>query len=176
VRVAYADPPYPGQAHLYADHADYAGEVDHPTLLRRLEDFDAWALHTSSPALAAVLPLCPSETRVLAWVKGWCSWKPGISPVYAWEPVLLFGQRRAPEEWKVRDWFMAHARTGDSFVGAKPEAVIRWVFSALALEPTDELDDLFPGTGAVAHAWARWSREPRLSLSPPPSQQETADV
>lgn len=33
MRVAYADPPYPGQAaRHYADHPDYAGEVDHQEL------------------------------------------------------------------------------------------------------------------------------------------------
>jgi hypothetical protein len=36
VRLAYADPPYPGRAHLYADHPDYAGEVDHRELISRL--------------------------------------------------------------------------------------------------------------------------------------------
>ena len=29
LRIGYADPPYPGQAHLYKDHPDYGGEVDH---------------------------------------------------------------------------------------------------------------------------------------------------
>ena len=29
MRIAYADPPYPGCAHLYRGHPDYAGEVDH---------------------------------------------------------------------------------------------------------------------------------------------------
>lgn len=34
-RIGYADPPYPGQsAKHYADHADYAGEVDHRQLLK----------------------------------------------------------------------------------------------------------------------------------------------
>lgn len=36
--MAYADPPYPGQAKRhYADHPDYAGEVDHGELMMRLE-------------------------------------------------------------------------------------------------------------------------------------------
>ena len=30
MKIAYADPPYIGCAHLYRDHPDYAGEVDHP--------------------------------------------------------------------------------------------------------------------------------------------------
>lgn len=38
MRVAIADPPYIGQsAKHYADHPDYAGEVDHLLLLRRLQ-------------------------------------------------------------------------------------------------------------------------------------------
>jgi hypothetical protein len=59
MRVAYADPPYPGCAGLYRDHPDYAGEVDHRDLLASLDaDYDGWLLHTSSPALAEVLALC----------------------------------------------------------------------------------------------------------------------
>lgn len=36
MRFAYADPPYPGMAHLYKGHLDYAGEVDHKALIERL--------------------------------------------------------------------------------------------------------------------------------------------
>jgi hypothetical protein len=32
LRLAYADPPYPGKARLYQDHPDYGGEVDHAEL------------------------------------------------------------------------------------------------------------------------------------------------
>lgn len=43
MRLAYADPPYPGCAALYKDHPDYAGEVDHAALLRTLQDnYDGW--------------------------------------------------------------------------------------------------------------------------------------
>lgn len=43
MRLGYADPPYPGCAHLYKDHPDYAGEVDHAALIKRLnEEFDGW--------------------------------------------------------------------------------------------------------------------------------------
>ena len=53
LRLAYADPPYPGlSARYYADHEDFAGEVDHAELIRRLSiDFDGWALSTSARAL-----------------------------------------------------------------------------------------------------------------------------
>ena len=33
LRLAYADPPYPGNAWLYRDHPDYGGEVDHAVTL-----------------------------------------------------------------------------------------------------------------------------------------------
>lgn len=36
-RFAYADPPYPGFAHLYRDQSSYAGEVDHAALVSQLE-------------------------------------------------------------------------------------------------------------------------------------------
>ena len=44
LRLAYADPPYPGNARLYQGHPDYAGEVDHAALIRRLGPYDGWAL------------------------------------------------------------------------------------------------------------------------------------
>ena len=59
LRLAYADPPYPGKARLYRDHPDYAGEVDHAALLARLAGYDGWALSTSAEALPAMLALCP---------------------------------------------------------------------------------------------------------------------
>ena len=37
MRIGYADPPYIGCAHLYHDHPDYAGEVDHVALVDRLD-------------------------------------------------------------------------------------------------------------------------------------------
>lgn len=52
MRLAYADPPYPGCAHLYKDHPDFAGEVDHVALAKQLHEFDGFILHTSSVALA----------------------------------------------------------------------------------------------------------------------------
>jgi hypothetical protein len=36
LRLAYADPPYPGKVWLYRDHPDYGGEVDHSALIVRL--------------------------------------------------------------------------------------------------------------------------------------------
>lgn len=71
MRLAYADPPYPGLAsRYYADHPDFAGEVDHAELIRRLSiDFDGWSLSTSSRSLPDVLSICVAqglEVRVAA--------------------------------------------------------------------------------------------------------------
>ena len=60
MRIGYADPPYIGCAHLYKDHPDYAGEVDHAELIARLErDFDGWVLHAAATpkSMAVLAPL-----------------------------------------------------------------------------------------------------------------------
>jgi hypothetical protein len=85
MRVAIADPPYPGQAEKhYAAHPDYAGEVDHGVLLLQLdEDYDGWLLHTSSVALASVLTkahdLGITGYRIMAWVKPFAAFKANVS-------------------------------------------------------------------------------------------------
>ena len=67
MKIAYADPPYPGLAHLYKDHPDFAGEVDHAVLIARLEaEFDGWILHTSSVAIPIIAPLVPATARSAA--------------------------------------------------------------------------------------------------------------
>lgn len=64
LRLAYADPPYPGLARrYYAEHPDFAGEVDHAALIRRLSTYDGWALSTSAAALQSVLASCPPGVR-----------------------------------------------------------------------------------------------------------------
>src|SRR5262249_33122938 len=92
LRLAYADPPYPGKAHLYRDHPDYAGEVDHAALIRRLGLYDGWALSTSAAALPAVLARCPPGVRVAAWPRGERP-TPSRWPLNAWEPVIYHGGR-----------------------------------------------------------------------------------
>jgi hypothetical protein len=41
--------------------------------------------------------------------------------------------------------------------GAKPAAFCRWMFGLIGAAPGDHLDDLFPGSGAVARAWAAFT-------------------
>src|SRR5438045_2654345 len=105
VRVAQAHPPYPGQSRRhYADHPDYAGEVDHAELIRGLErDFpDGWALSTSANALQEVLAVCPrkdagrrhyhdeeSGVRVGIWYVTNSAPCPPLRRWHSWEGVIF---------------------------------------------------------------------------------------
>jgi hypothetical protein len=181
-RLAYADPPYPGQAKWkYADHADYAGEVDHGALVERLEaEYDGWALSTSAQALAEVLSVCPRPSpgikgrryrsmtgvRVLAWVKPCAPPLPNCG-VYSWEPVIV-RQARAPAPG-LRDSLVCspelytfRSKPAGYVPGAKPPRFMEWVFAWLGARDSDALDDLFPGSGAAAAAWDNWRAALRL--------------
>lgn len=173
MKFAYADPPYPGQAkRLYGDHPDYAGEVDHTELIGRLcRDYpDGWALSTSSPALKDVLALCPPDVRVAVWHR------PDNEPVgkrgrwqWMWEPVIV--HRGRPEGPVVRDHLSLSRDRSASLVGQKPPAFSRWMFALLGAPEGDELDDLFPGSGAVRIAWDQYQRQPSLAgHQEPPSR------
>jgi hypothetical protein len=89
LRLAYADPPYPGEARLYRDHSEYGGEVDHVPLIAGLAGYDGWALSTSAEALPAVLALCPPGVRVAAWHRGErpCAVGGREALRYPWRPV-----------------------------------------------------------------------------------------
>ena len=155
---AYADPPYPGMAaRYYADHPDYAGEVDHQALVARLcaEFPDGWALSTSSRALRDVLMLCPPDVWIGVWTK---PVPPGytVRPRSAWEPVIFRGGRVLPRaQTTVLDW--VHAAPMRSYpgavVGTKPPAFCAWLFASLGACRDDTLADLFPGSGAVGRAF-----------------------
>lgn len=174
--VGYADPPYPGQsAKHYADHADYAGEVDHAALVASLwADFDGWILHTSTPALADVLGMVEAgrpaggEYRILSWVKPFAAFKRNVSLAYAWEPVIVSSARKPVVAGRVvmRDWFAESITLRRGLVGAKPAAVCRWLFEAVGADPGDDLVDLFPGSGAVGEAWAAWRDQLTLLAAP----------
>ena len=173
LRLAYADPPYPGKAWIYRGHPDYAGEVDHAALIRRLGLYDGWALSTSAAALPAVLALCPTGVRVAAWHRGERP-TPSRWPLSAWEPVIYHGGR--PADTSCPDTTLQTRRV-DSLVcgvsplttlptrvtGTKPATFCRWLFDLLGAAPGDSLDDLFPGSGAVTRAWTAYTATPEAS-------------
>ena len=152
-RIAYADPPYIGQARKHYN----SEEVDHKKLIYQLMDYDGWALSLSSTTLQVILAMCPEKVRVGAWVKPFSSFKPNVNPAYAWEPVIFKPARaRGREKLTVRDWVSTSITLRKGLSGAKPEAFSFWLFEILGAEPIDEFIDMFPGTGAVSRAWDKW--------------------
>ena len=163
MKLAYADPPYIGCAHLYKDHPDYAGEVDHTLLIERLQsEFDGWILHCSATptSLATLAPIIQKieGARWMSWVKGFAAFKKNVSVAYAWEPVIVKAARKPVESKRLvmRDWVQESITLRTGLTGAKPEAVCHWAFEMVGARPDDELFDLFPGTGAVTKAWLTW--------------------
>ncbi len=158
MRIAYADPPYIGQAKRHYG----CEEVDHAELIDRLltEFPDGWALSLSSPTLREILMMCPESVRVAAWVKPFASFKPGVNPAYAWEPVIFTGGRKmGRDEPTVPDWVRANITLQKGLSGAKPEAFSLWLFRLMGMRPDDELVDLFPGTRAVTQAWEKYKTD-----------------
>ena len=160
VKIAYADPPYVGQARKHYSHDPDCAEVDHRDLATTVCEYDGWAVSASSPSLRLILPLFPEGTRVAAWVKPFASFKPGVNPAYAWEPVLFKPARSGGRDRAtVRDWCSANITLKKGLSGAKPPVFCRWLFSLLGCEVGDEFHDLFPGTGIVSREWESWTQE-----------------
>lgn len=170
MRIAYADPPYIGCAHLYAAESDFAGEVDHVALVNRLQDeFDGWVLHASATpqSMAVLAPIVERVgARWMAWVKGFAAFKRNVSVAYAWEPVIVKPARKpvVSKRLVMRDWIQESITLKRGLTGAKPEAVCHWAFEMVGARPDDDLSDLYPGTGAVTRAWATWQGKFNLPL------------
>ena len=160
MRAAYADPPYIGLAWRYKDQPVCA-EVDHADLIARLgREYDCWALSCHTPSLKAILAMCPDDVRVMAWIKPFCSFKPGVGVAYAWEPLILCGGRkRTRAQGTVRDWCSESITLRKGFIGRKPARLMYWLFDVMNLGRGDTLDDLYPGSGAVTEAWNAYQRK-----------------
>lgn len=169
IRFAYADPPYLGCGKLYKDdHADAADCDDpewHRNLIDSLDEYDAWALSLSASTLYTLLPMCPPDVRVCAWVKPFASFKPNVNPGFVWEPVIIRGGRKLGRKVPtVRDWFAASITLKRGLTGAKPEAFCFWLFQFVGLVESDDFCDLFPGTGSVGAAWNKWCNQTKMFI------------
>jgi len=173
-RIGYADPPYPGMSGFYKDHPDYGGEVDHEALLADLAGYDGWCLHTASTTLAEVLSIAERlrgvmelDFRVMAWVKPFASFKKHVAVAYAWEPVIVSPARpRLFDGYTtVRDWIAEPITLKRGLTGVKPDAVCKWLFEVMGCNPSDELVDLFPGSGAVTRAWDSWCAQLQIGAA-----------
>lgn len=167
MRFAYADPPYLGCGKLYAaNHAD-ALDCNNPEwhralIVRLCDEFpDGWAMSLSSPSLRTILPMCPDDARVGAWVKPFAIFKPNVNPAYAWEPFIWRGGRKGDRSRAtVRDWVSANITLKRGLTGTKPDTFCCHILNVLGFEPEDEIVDLFPGTGAFMIAVDRVREEP----------------
>lgn len=168
MRFAYADPPYLGTskfgaAHHYGEHHRFARDYNDPETHRELVDLlceefpDGWAMSLSSPSLRTILPMCPGDCRVAAWVKPFASFKPGVNPGYCWEPVIWRGGRqpRSRDEPTVRDYVSVNITLRKGLAGAKPPEFCRWILDLLGYRDGDEFADLFVGTGAMGSVLAQ---------------------
>lgn len=171
--IAYADPPYIGQAKRhYGNEDNYAGEVDHMKLLIDLKhDYpDGWALSCSSPSLQEILGFCSLidlHPRIGVWVKTFGAFKKGVRPAYMWEPVLFVGGRNPPwyphpppllggKQTTPKDFVACSITLKKGLTGVKPDDFSNWLFWLMGMQPGDTLVDLYPGSGAVTRAWEQW--------------------
>ena len=160
LRLAYADPPYPGLEHYYRGHPDFGATVDLRQLLLDMHArYDGWALSTSAFALPRVLVLARDlglRPSVASWVRSPRKTR-SRHPLSSWEPVLYVRARSAVSEDQVADSLICtpRARTTDPgrVIGAKPPQFVTWVLGLLGARANDQLDDLFPGSGMVTRVW-----------------------
>lgn len=145
-----------GRSHTAVEHhhdADRWDDADsHIGLIQRLEaEFDGWVLAASSKTFPALACGIPDTARVAVWhVTN--AIPDGARVGNRWEPVIVrvpdSRRARRPGGLPVWDVLTApHPQSG--FVGAKPEAWVRWVLDMLGHEAGDEVVDLFPGSGTV---------------------------
>lgn len=169
MKFAYADPPYLNCGKLYAkdhkDHLDANDPIWHRALIDHLSKAfpDGWALSASSPSLRIILPMCPDDCRISAWVKPFAIFKPNVNPAYAWEPVIWRGGRKGDRNRQtVRDWVSANITLKRGLTGAKPEDFCHWILDILGFQDGDNLADLFPGTNAMTKAVETYKRQSTL--------------
>lgn len=170
VKIAIADPPYLGRAarwygpggrgsgsgrHRPDEHAG-AAEWDNPARHTRLvldlqRDFDAWAIAAAPASLPVYLAAAP-EARVMVWHRRNAP-PSGARFRSCWEPVLISTPRTGRGSGVPGSDVLDLPGMRAGFVGAKPPAWTRWVLDALGYDPaTDEVVDLFNGSGAVGAA------------------------
>ena len=173
MKLAYADPPYIGQAKRHYSH-DPSGipaeEVDYEELIRTLlTEYDGWALSASSPSIPEICRIlerykdwADTKYRIGAWTKTFCSWKPTHRVQYTWEPIFFIpvrdkGSRSVPS---VRDYVSCRITTKKGTHGAKPPEFNDWILKILGYRKGDGLADLYPGSGSMAEAIARFEEVP----------------
>jgi hypothetical protein len=172
MRLAIADPPYLGRGNrIYgngcgntqagrADTHPNAREWDAPErhiqLLDELQAFDGWAVACSPNSIPLYLAHAPADARLLIWYrKNAQPHSHRIRSSYEGVLTLIPEGSRAHKTGLARDDVLVAPTTSTgkakgAFTGAKPPAWTRWILDVLGYDPdSDELIDMFPGSGAV---------------------------
>lgn len=184
MKLCIADPPYLGRASEWygarglttearnkgvtyrpADFHGSAQAWDNPAthqhlLTELIDNYDGWAIAMAHDNLRAYLPWVPSKVpiRIGIWQKPVL---PGAARVLkSYEPVIV----RIPEGRRSsigtqgphpKDCVSIRLEP-NGFTGSKPRAWTRWALDMLGYDPEqDTVDDLFPGSGAVAREIAQ---------------------
>jgi hypothetical protein len=167
MKIAYADPPYLGCGARYYNAPEWDRIESHQQLIVRLcsEFPDGWALSLHTPSLQIILPMCPSDVRIAAWVKPYSGGAyPNVNPIYAWEPVIYRGGRKGRDNNSTVDWIAQSCPRSNNFIGQKPRKFCLWLFTLLGLQAEDHFVDLFLGSGAVTVAWDEFCKQERAQL------------
>lgn len=181
MKLAIADPPYLGRAQRWygsgrgpgrgrpqpgrngrqpqphPDAAEWDDPQTHQQLIGQLvEHYEGWALAAAADSLPVLLPAAPADVVVGMWHRP--NAMPGGGRILrSWEPVLFYVPTERCHRRSglvIRDVLSAAVRP-QGFLGSKPPEWTRWVLAMLGYDPgLDELDDLFPGSGAVSAAAA----------------------
>lgn len=190
MKFAYADPPYLGRGEYYRAHHPDAMAWNKPSkhreLIERLqaEYQDGWVMSLSERNLRVILPMCPREARVAAWITDRPRYAGKAVPVRRhFEPVIFLGGRPYSDTGnRTADFVITKQeplpagqpryamvkediRAGKIFVGRKPAAFCHWVLDLLGAVSSDTIDDLFPGTGAFSAAIEQRKAAPKLSFA-----------
>ena len=181
MKLAIADPPYLGRAALWyggkgrskqgtagraAGRGDLAAEyhpdahewddpMRHIALMVTMDDeYDGWAMAASGKTLSPIIGVADKLGARLAIWHVTNAIPDGNRVSMRWEAVILRqpDARRAHGTGHAIGDVLSAPHPMSGFVGAKPEVWTRWVLDMLGYQPGDEVDDLFPGSGAVQRA------------------------
>lgn len=178
MRLAIADPPYLGRAALWyggkgrtagrggracgrgpdapefhEDAAVWDDPEQHKTLMTELSiHWDGWAMAASAKTLGELLPHADDLGARLAIWHVTNAIPDGSRVKSAWEAILYWtprSRRAGGAGMRTKNVLIAaHPKRG--FVGAKPDAWVTWVLDLLGYQAdTDEVTDIFPGSGSV---------------------------
>lgn len=136
----------------HRDAAEWDDPARHEELIHDLEsNYDAYAIPTTQIGVPIYLAAAPAA-RLAIWVNP--RQVPGGHRILrTWEGVVFSTPRgeRDGVGSMVRDVLVA-PNQAVGHVGAKPTAWTRWVLALLGADPlTDEIHDLYPGSGSVSH-------------------------